>query len=318
MSRLGGLIVLSLVLTAQVGGSQEGSRPRNFVLLFDILNYTREMGDAVTYFFDQVLAPNDQLIIYTPARAYGFSKNTLSKPREELIATMKEKLRVDSASCGSNYKTILTEMKTQVGAIEGGQTTGADSQAGLKNSLIMYRQDMENLRTLRQVNESLLMKIVDIFKTQPGKNHLVMLYETEFRPIPNKETLSRLRAVPEIAFIVAELFASDDQKAPLDAEKFIDIFGEGKVTLHFLYIKPKDRSLVQDFKEHSADMYDVFAKIAKATGGIVETTANPEAGLKSVVKAMGESSRQEPESPKNWIPPNLLDFFRLNLYSIRP
>jgi hypothetical protein len=135
------------------------------------------------------------------------------------------------------------------------------------------------------------MKIVDMFKTQQGKNHLVMLYEAEFRPIPNKETLSRLRADPEIAFIIAELFASDDQKSPLNAEKFIDIFGEGKVTLHFLYIKPKDRSLVQDFKEHSADMYDVFTKIAKATGGLVETTANPEAALKSLVKAIGESSR---------------------------
>jgi len=38
-------------------------------------------------------------------------------------------------------------------------------------------------------------------------------------------------------------------------------------------------------------MYDVFTKIAKATGGIVETTASPEAALKSLVKAIGESSR---------------------------
>jgi hypothetical protein len=290
-SWLGGLIALSLVLTTQFGSPQEGSMPRNFVLIFDILNYTREMGDAVTYFFNQVLAPNDQLIIYTPARAYGFSKNTLNKPRGELIATMKEKLRGDSAACSSNYTIILNEMKNLAGAIEGGQTTSVDTLSGLKNSLTLYRQEMENLRSLRQVNESLLMKIVDMFKTQQGKNHVVMLYEAEFRPIPNKETLSRLRDIPEIAFIIAELFASDDQKAPLNAEKFIDIFGEGKVTLHFLYIKPRDKSSVQDFKEHSADMYDVFTKIAKATGGIVETTANPEAALKSLVKALGESSR---------------------------
>ncbi|MCX6575240.1 MAG: hypothetical protein NTV82_02475 [Candidatus Aminicenantes bacterium] len=290
-SRLGGLIVLSLVLTAQGGGPQAGSMPRNFVLIFDILNYTREMGDAVTYIFNQVLGPNDQLIIYTPARAYGFSKNTLNKPKGELIATMKEKLRGDSAACSSNYSIILNEMKGLARNIEGGQTTGADAQAGIKNSLTLYRQEMENLRTLRQVNEPLLMKIVDMFKTQQGQNHLVMLYEAEFRPIPNRETLSRLRAMPEIAFIVAELFASDDQKSPLDAGKFIDIFGEGKVTLHFLYIKPRDKSTVQDFKEHSADMYDVFTKIAKATGGIVETTASPEAALKSLVKAIGKSSR---------------------------
>jgi hypothetical protein len=291
MSRLGGLIALSLVLTTQASVPQEGSLPRNFVLLFDILNYTRDVGDAVTFFYTQVLAPGDQLVIYTPARVYGFSKDTLAKPKRELSEAMKEKLRGDTAACSSNYKTIFNEMKNQAGAIEGGQATSADGLSGIKNSLTMYRQDMENLRTLRQVNEPLLMKIVDMFKTQSGKNHLVMIYEAEFRPIPNKDTLSRLRAIPEIAFIVAELFASDDQKSPLDAQKFIDILREAKASLHFLYIKPKDKSSVQDFKEHSADMYDVFSQIAKATGGIVETTASPEAALKSLFKAIGGDSK---------------------------
>jgi len=290
-SRLGGLILLSLVLTAHPSVPQEGSMPRNFVVLFDILNYTRDVGDAVTFFYAQVLAPDDQLIIYTPARAYGFSKNTLAKPKRELSEAMKEKLRGDTAACGTSYKIILNEMRNQVGALEGGQTTSADALSGVKNSLTMYRQDMENLRTLRKVNEPLLMKIVEMFKTQPGKNQMVMIYEAEFRPIPNKDTLSRLRAIPEIAFIVAELFSSDDQKSPLDAQKFIDILREAKASLHFLYIKPKDKSSVQDFKEHSADMYDVFSKIAKATGGIVETTASPEAALKSLVKAIGEDSK---------------------------
>ncbi len=291
MSRLGGLIVLLFILTVNPCAPQEGGTPRNFVLLFDILNYTRDVGDAVTFFYTQVLAPGDQLVIYTPARVYGFSKDTLAKPKRELSEAMKEKLRGDTAACSSNYKTIFNEMKNQAGAIEGGQATSADGLSGIKNSLTMYRQDMENLRTLRQVNEPLLMKIVDMFKTQSGKNHLVMIYEAEFRPIPNKDTLSRLRAIPEIAFIVAELFASDDQKSPLDARKFNDLLREAKISLHFLYIKPKDKSSVQDFKEHSADMYDVFSQIAKATGGIVETTASPEAALKSLVKAIGEDSK---------------------------
>jgi len=291
MSRLSGLIALFLVLTVQPSAPQEKRTPRNFVLLFEILNYTREVGDAVTFFYTQALAPEDQLIIYTPARAYGFSKNTLAKPKRELSEAMKEKLRGDTAACSANYKVILDEMRNQVGAIEGGQSTSSDGLTGIKNSLAMYRQDLDNLWTLRKVNEPLLMKIVDIFRTQQGKNHLVMLYEVEFRPIPNKDTLSRLRSIPEIAFIVAELFASDDQKAPLDAQKFIDILREAKVSLHFLYVKPKDKSSVQDYKEHSADMYDVFSKIAKATGGIVETTASPEAALKSLFKVIGEDSK---------------------------
>jgi hypothetical protein len=36
-------------------------------------------------------------------------------------------------------------------------------------------------------------------------------------------------------------------------------------------------------------MFDVFSNIAQATGGITETTASPEAALKSVKNVLGES-----------------------------
>jgi hypothetical protein len=289
--RLIGSLALSIALAGQAGVPQEASPPRNFVLLFDILNYNRDVGDALTYLYTRVLAPDDQLIIYTPARAYGFSKDTLAKPKRELSEAMKERLRGDTAACGTNYKIIFNDMRNLVSDLEGGGTSGSDALAGVKNSLTMYRQNMENLRGLRKVNETLLGQIVAIFKSQQAKNHMIMLYEAEFRPIPNKDTISRLRAIPEISFIVSELFASDDQRAPLDPGKYIEMFKEVNATFHFLYIKPKDKSSVQDYKEHSADMYDVFSRIAVATGGIVETTASPEAALRAVAKAISGPSK---------------------------
>ena len=284
-----GLIIFSLVLMAGGSNPGEGNISRNFVLLFEVLDYSREIGDAIAFFFNQVLESNDQLIIYSPARAYGFSKTTLARPKRELIASMQEKIRGDTAACSSSYKIIINDMKIHVREIETSGTTSLDAQAGLKDSLTMYRRDLENLQGLRIVNEPLLMHIVDMFKTQQGKNHMVMIYGAEFRPIPNKETITRLQAIPRFAPEVAELFLSEDQEPPLDAYKFSGIFGETAIALHFLYIKPKDVSSVQDFKEQSADMYDVFSKIAKATGGIVETTAKPEAALKSLLQALGQS-----------------------------
>lgn len=290
--RLIGFFALSFVLAGQAGVTQGIVPPRNFVLLFDILNYNRDVGDALTHFYTRILGADDQLIIYTPARAYGFSKNTLAQPKRELSEAMKEKLRADAAACGTNYKIIFNDMRNLVRELEAGQTSSADALSGVKNSLTMYRQTMENLRGLRKVNEPLLNQIAGMFKSQQqGRNHMVMLYEAEFRPIPNKDTLSRLRSIPEISFLVSELFASDDQKAPLDAGTYVDLFREANVTFHFLYIKPKDKSSVQDYKEHSADMYDVFSRIAKETGGIVETTASPEAALKSMAKAISEPQK---------------------------
>jgi hypothetical protein len=291
MLGLAGLLIFCLALTAEGNAPKEEVASRNFVLLFEILDYSRELGDSLAFFFNEVLQPGDQLIIYTPARAYGFSKTTLAKPKRELITPMQEKLRSDTAAGSSGYKIIINDMKTQVTAIEGGGTSTADAKAGIKDALTMYRQNLNNLEALRKVNETLLMQIINMFKTQQGKNHMVMIYQAEFRPIPNKETLTRLRDEQVISFEVTELFASEDQKPPLDAAKFIDVFTKTPITLHFIYVKPKDVPSLQNYKEHSADMFDVFSKIAQATGGIVETTANPQAGLKSLVKAIGASSK---------------------------
>ncbi|MCJ7612796.1 MAG: hypothetical protein MUP19_11085, partial [Candidatus Aminicenantes bacterium] len=63
-------IFLFLIIGAQASTPLGESRPRNFVLFFEILDYTKEMGDAVSLFFTRVLEPGDQLIIYTPVRAY--------------------------------------------------------------------------------------------------------------------------------------------------------------------------------------------------------------------------------------------------------
>jgi hypothetical protein len=286
---LAGWMFLSLIISAQ-GSTPLGERqPRNFVLFFEILDYTKDIGDAVSFFFTRVLDPGDQLIIYTPARVYGYSKSTLSQPKRDLVIAMQDHLRADTAACSSNYKIIMNDMKIQTRDIENSETGSADGQAGLKSSLTMYRQNLANLQSLRKVNETLLSQIINMYKTQQGKNHMVMIYQAEFRPIPNKDTLNSLMSIPIISFEVSELFMGENQKPTLNAGEFIDAFKEIPVTLHFLYIKSKDASLGRDFKEHSSDMYSVFSQMAKATGGIVETTASPEAALKTLVQALNAS-----------------------------
>jgi hypothetical protein len=288
---LTGWILFSLIVGAQGSNPLGESQPRNFVLFFEILDYTKEMGDAVSFFFTRVLEPGDQLIIYTPVRAYGFSKATLSKPKRDLYLSVQDHLRADTAFCSSNYKILMDDMKAQAQAIDGDDTSNSMGVDGLRRSLTLYRQSLANLQSLRKVNQTLLSQTVDMYKTQQGKNHIVMIYQAEFRPIPNKDTLNRLRAIPVISFEANDLFASTDQNPPLDAGGLIDTFKEIPITLHFLYIKPKDVSMFQDIREHSVDMYNVFSRIAKATGGIVETTASPEAALKTLVQALSAPAK---------------------------
>jgi len=279
---LTGWILLSLIIGAQASTPLGESQPRNFVLFFEILDYTKEMGDAVSFFLTRVLDPGDQLILYTPARVYGFSKATLAQPRRDLVRNVQDKLRGDTAFCRTNYQIIMDDMKIQARDV----AENIASQDDLRRSLSQYRQNLANLQSLRKVNETLLSQIVEVFKPQPGKNHVVMIYQAEFRPIPDKETINRLRAMPIISFEANELFSQTDQPPPFDVGAFIGLFKKVPIIMHFFYIKPKDVSLLQDIKEQSADMYSVFSQMATATGGIRETTANPEAAFKALLQSL--------------------------------
>jgi hypothetical protein len=198
------------------------------------------------------------------------------------VRGVQDKLRGDTAFCRTNYQIIMDEMKIQAREV----ADNIASQDDLRRSLSLYRQSLANLQSLRKVNEDLLRQVVEVFKANPGKNHAVMVYQAEFRPIPDKETMNRLRAMPVISFEANELFAETDQTPPFDAGAFSALFKEVPITLHFFYIKPKDVSLVQDIKEQSADMYSVFSQMVAATGGILETTANPEAAFKALLKSL--------------------------------
>lgn len=276
------LAVAVLLAVSAPGGAVKPDRPaRNFVLFFEILDYSRAVGDAVSFFLSRVLEPGDQLIIYTPARVYSFSRATLSRPRRELILDVQDRLRGDTANSSADYKTIVEDMRVQ--ARDLGDSTELNS---IRRSLTLYRQSLANLRSLRKVNEALLENIVEMFKSQPGENHVVLTYQAEFRPIPDRETLTRLRAMPVIAFEANELFQEADKTPPLDSNLFIDKFKESAVTLHFFYIKTKDAPPVRDVLEQSVDMYSAFSRIAAATGGVVETTASPEAAFKALLKAL--------------------------------
>jgi hypothetical protein len=286
-----GIFVYFLV-TLSLGALPQESRSRNFILFFEVLEHRKELDNAVSFFFNRVLQPGDQLIVYTPVRAYSFSRLTLAQPKKELIKKVQSQLRGDTAVGGANYKIIMDDMLKQSREIE-----NAYDQNSLRRALTAYRQNLNNLRSLRIVSETLLTDIIEIFKDQPGENHIVMTYQAEFRPIPDRDTLNKLRAMPIVSFEANELFFETETKPPVQADLFIELFRESGILLHFFYIKSKDVFTAQNSREQSVDMFNVFNRIAAATGGIVETTSSPEAAFKTLLKALNTPS---PSGPETW------------------
>jgi len=293
------LFVISLIALAVVDSRplRAADPPRNVAVFFQFQEYTNGVEDAVKYIFNEMLGPNDQLIIQSPARVYGFSKATLAKPKSELIAMMQEKLRSDISKAAKDYKQVITNLQIVTDNIEDAargtfrnpNSSNVDGWSSMRNLFLHYRQKLSNLNMLRKVNETTLRQLAGAFRGQPGENHIVILFEREFRPIPNRETLNVLRNTSLCASQSNELFSSDNLKEPFDTAALAGFFKQVPLTQHFIYITSKNSSIYGNKFENSGDVYGAFSKVAKATGGICESLAEPKAGLKAVVMAWKEA-----------------------------
>ncbi len=262
------------------------SIPRNLIVYFEFLDNANGVEEAVEFIFNKMLGPDDQLIIQSPARTYSFSRATLSRPKAELIAMVQGKLRWDISRAGQNYKQVIRNLDVAAGEIEElAYPSGAiDTNKDMNELFILYRQELANLKQLRQVNATSLRKLAAAFRGQKGENHLIVLFEREFRPIPKREALNVLADVPQYAFQSNELFATGNAKELFDVSALASFFKQVPLAQHFIYVTSKNTSTGGNLFENSGDIYSAFSKIAAATGGVCKTIAEPVDGLEAVLK----------------------------------
>lgn len=288
------VLILLLAAAAVPARLAAAAEPRNLIVFFEFIEPGAGVEDAVDFIFSRMLGPSDQLIIQSPARVYGFSAKTLARPKAELIAMMREKLRTDISQASQNYKQVLKDLELAVRNLEGfvlpadgpagGGMTGSPETRDLSELFNLYRQGLANLAQLRQVNEASLRKLAAAFQGQKGENDIIVLFEREFRPVPRREALNVLGDMPKYAFFANELFTIGNVKEPFDAAALAEFFKGVPVTQHFIYVTGKSTSASGNLLENSGDIYSTFSWIAQSTGGVCETNAEPLDGLKAVLK----------------------------------
>ena len=282
-------LALSIVLaSAGFNALRATGSQRNFVILFEFLDNSIGLDDALKFIFDDMLGPDDLLIIYSPVRSYSFSKATLARPQAELVSLMNEKLRGDTSRAVQNYMQVIKDMEGVVRDIEANvlKESPMAETSDLRNLFMRYRQYLDNLQQLRHVNDAALRQIAGLFRGQRGENHVILQFEREFRPIPNREALNRINDFPVFAIQANELFASDNLKEVVDADAIGELFKQVPLTFHFLYVKSKSNFIRGASYENSGDLYAAFSKIAKTTGGFCDSITKPVAGLESVMTAL--------------------------------
>ncbi|MGD2091339.1 MAG: hypothetical protein PVH61_34500 [Candidatus Aminicenantes bacterium] len=291
------LISILLTVTAMSASAPpaESAKGNNHIFIFQVTRYDLNIDGAVDFIFNNIIKPEDSLTIFTPVKSYSFSQNTRkTQPQKKLIEVTKKVLKRDITIGTADYHRMLENMAQLIREIS--DPSGTDPSkiitgstglqgATIKNVLVNYRQLLDNIKGMRKLDEPFFLGLAQTCQNLKGKNYLYILYQKELRPIPRNSLISDLKEIQEIRFDVMSLFETGIDKELMDVEKVGQAMKDGSVTVNFIYINLDiGKGMSTELKEFSTDIYNAFSKLAKATGGIVETTSKPVKVLKEAVK----------------------------------
>lgn len=123
---------------------QEMLKPskRLFLLIFNIFDYNRTIGEAIDYFFKEVFLPGDQLVVLAEGRVLNVEQ---SKNPETLTANLKESLKIfksiSTFSTLNSFRELENEAETLLRSFRG--------DPGLLGSMYPYvNQFLDNYKRI--------------------------------------------------------------------------------------------------------------------------------------------------------------------------
>lgn len=265
---------------------------RDFWLLFQLTDWDPKLGEAVEYFFNNVFLPTDTLVIMTPDGNYRLTPESINtRSREETAKEMVKILKKDIQLGSSRYNSILRSLRRLVGEIKSAagasqpadevsiDTGFQDSSMALELILPQYANSLQELDELRFVNEGTFVKFAEVLKKQPSQKVVYLFYQREFRPEIDPSLVSEMmlnyQDQPHILGKLSELFDLYRSELVISEDRIQQAFADSSLSFNFIFTdKIANRYSGIFMRELSGDIFTVFSKAAKSTGGIVETSQN--------------------------------------------
>jgi VWFA-related protein len=247
---------------------------RHYVLYLDLKENIPKVGDALDYFFDDVLAPEDSLFVVTPVKTYRLRSGYLSHlPRHQVSDRLKAILKTDIQLGNSQYRNMMRDFyKLEE------EDYPADVAEVKENLLFDLAKQM---RDLTEITEARVMGFADILKSLEGEKHVFLIFQRDVLPAHEFSADYQAELIKPVSF---------------DVEKIKRYFSDAAITIHCLYItktpafavKPMDQSgsiVASRLQDLSSDIYASFREMAAATGGLSESTTNLNFALRQAVEA---------------------------------
>lgn len=275
---------------------------RRIVLLFQLTEYDNKISGALEFLFLKELLPTDTLEIQTPMHNYKLTAAALAaKPRDVLARELSGILRKDIIEGGMAYNSALRDLKRSVRQIGRVGRTGlsdtegeVDDGTSLEQQLMQYGEHLQQMESLRMVDENKLVSFAEGMKSLSGQKLVFFVYQREFRPEISPQTQDILvlnnQDRPDILAAVETLFSSYRRPINLNREPIIKAFADSGMYFNFLYMnREPERISGINMREQSEDVYKALSDAAEATGGVTDTSQNAAVSLASALTATESS-----------------------------
>lgn len=281
------------------------STQRMFFLFFEISEYSSEIGEAIDYFHENVLIPGDNLIIVTPMNTYRLRSRVMEfQSKKELSGQLKEILRKEALIGNAEYRGAVQELVglakslSQGGFAGGGNETAQLDEYTLSGygrmshdkQLLKYLNTLERIRKLRRVDQEKLLAFADALKNEAGQKYVFMIYQREYIPQIEPHILNKYLAYyqdkPHILRGLYSMTETSRRDISFDVDLVKQAYADSSIAIHFLFLTPAIEH-VQGvyFQERSEDIFGAFREMAEATGGFVDSSANPAASFRRAIDA---------------------------------
>ncbi len=268
---------------------------RNFYLLFQLTEYNPKLAELIDYLFDQVLLPTDSMVIQTPLKSYSLSPEALTKkPKKMLAEEMNNLLKKDIKTGNTEYNSLLNELKRIARNISGTTVKGdlesdsISSMYGVEFMLDRYRETLEKMENQRLIDERKIFRFAQALKRVEGQKNVFFIYQREFRPELPPGALNTLLDMnqdqPNIISSLQDLFQFYSRDISMNTDLLRKAFADASVYFNLIFMNKEPENVAGiTMREQSEDVFRAFSQVAKATGGIVDTSQNPATGFKNAV-----------------------------------
>jgi VWFA-related protein len=262
------------------------TKKRHLVLVFEMMAYSPKVGEAVDYFIQNMIAPGDKLYVSTPIRTYefdlGFSVDNL---KLQISQRLRDTIRSDIIKGSSEYRVLINELQ---------ELRRTDVSPEARETIeSAYADAREKLMGLSRMEERNLIGFAESLKKKEGQKHVFIFFQRRMAPTwgsltDKREVLAR-----------ADAFDFYNPRTYFDQQKLKRALADSSISCHFLYIteKPTDASSgiemnpAEDIKDRvewqdiTVDFFNAFKEMARATGGIAESSTNVYSSLKKAAEA---------------------------------